>query len=862
VRGGCYSIYSLPNDGAETFVKYVCDDHDGDRDGILVVDDLHPSRYRLHEEEAPAGFKPNPEDAFVVVGRSDVTIVQAHERLAYVLVTTTNADTGSAVGGSCWRVRFPGDREGLVAEACDADDGANDGTTRLTTVPTGQWELLHTIAPNGYTSVAGPTPFAIADDDLELAFALAGPETPVNVSPPTVTGTPRVGVELAGGAGTWTGTKPLTHTYRWERCNATGAACLAIAGATAARYTPVPADLGATLRLAVTVSNLAGSAVAHSSPTAAVAGDPPVSTEPPAITGPALLGALMRATPGSWTGPAPIEIAYRWQRCDTDGDACVPIAGATADTYVPAGAAFHHATLRVLVTASNADGATAALSPATPPLLAPPRNVIEPTVLHLSELPTVGARITGLPGTWVGARPIAYAAQWLRCDTAGEACTEIEAATEWSYRPQLADIAHTLRLRVTATNVDGTHAAPSQATSAVVAVAPLNVTPPLILGGARLRVGADLLGRPGTWVGTPPVAPAPQWLRCDDTGETCLEIPDATDWSYRVSREDVRHTLRLRVTATNIAGSATAFSALTGVLHTAAPQNLTPPFVLGIALVGEPLRGFSGAWGGTRPLQLEPQWLRCDYYGSACDAIAGATGWTFVTTPAERGYTIRLAVTATNPDGTATARSDHTGIVPGAVPGPVNSAPPTFWAHTAEIRGGARLVGRQGTWSGTRPIAYDPQWLRCDDNGELCLPIAGATAWSYVVGRDDVGHTIRLAVTATNTEGSVTARSVPTPLLPPRPPLNLDPPLVSGDARIGGRLRGHEGTWAGARPIQYAPRWRRCTPVGDACILIAGATGWVYVPTVADAGGTVRFEVTATNLDGSRVARSQPVPIG
>ena len=79
VEGGCYSIYASPTGSAESFVEYRCDSHDDlGRDGIVVAGDLQPGRYRLHEEDAPAGFKTSPDDVFVVLERSDVTIVRTH----------------------------------------------------------------------------------------------------------------------------------------------------------------------------------------------------------------------------------------------------------------------------------------------------------------------------------------------------------------------------------------------------------------------------------------------------------------------------------------------------------------------------------------------------------------------------------------------------------------------------------------------------------------------------------------------------------------------------------------------------------------------------------------------------------------
>ena len=58
--------------------------------------------------------------------------------------------------------------------------------------------------------------------------------------------------------------------YAWQRCNAQGATCAAISGATAQTYAVQTADAGSTLRVAVTAKDASGSNTATSSQTAVV----------------------------------------------------------------------------------------------------------------------------------------------------------------------------------------------------------------------------------------------------------------------------------------------------------------------------------------------------------------------------------------------------------------------------------------------------------------------------------------------------------------------------------------------------------------------------------------------------------------
>jgi hypothetical protein len=67
-----------------------------------------------------------------------------------------------------------------------------------------------------------------------------------------VSGTPVEGGSLTSTAGTWSGSPALSRS--WRRCDAAGAACAPIPGATGASYTPTAADVGSRLRVRVTAT--------------------------------------------------------------------------------------------------------------------------------------------------------------------------------------------------------------------------------------------------------------------------------------------------------------------------------------------------------------------------------------------------------------------------------------------------------------------------------------------------------------------------------------------------------------------------------------------------------------------------------
>ena len=187
---------------------------------------------------------------------------------------------------------------------------------------------------------------------------------PRSTAPPTVTGTAAVGRTLTATTGTWAGA-PTTFAPQWERCDSSGASCIAIPRATNPTYVVTDADVGSALRVSVTARNAVGAATAASAPTAAVqATGAPTNTALPTITGTVQVGQTLRATTGAWNG-SPTSFAFQWQRCSATGTSCGELPGATGGTYVvTAGDA--GSTTRVVVTATNSVGSTSAASEPTP----------------------------------------------------------------------------------------------------------------------------------------------------------------------------------------------------------------------------------------------------------------------------------------------------------------------------------------------------------------------------------------------------------------------------------------------------------------------------------------------------------------
>src|SRR4051812_16335448 len=114
----------------------------------------------------------------------------------------------------------------------------------------------------------------------------------------------------------------------------------------------IPRLFGAAATIAVVVAALtavAGTGFAQT--TAAQANYAPTNTAAPTISGTPTVGQTLTASPGSWTSDTTPTYAYQWQRCDSAGNNCAAVTGATAQTYVVQSADVGK-TLRVTVTAT------------------------------------------------------------------------------------------------------------------------------------------------------------------------------------------------------------------------------------------------------------------------------------------------------------------------------------------------------------------------------------------------------------------------------------------------------------------------------------------------------------------------------
>ena len=131
---------------------------------------------------------------------------------------------------------------------------------------------------------------------------------------------------------------------------------------------------------------------------------------------------------------------------------------------------------------------------------------------------------------------------------------------------------------------------------------------------------------------------------------------------------------------------------------------------------------------------------------------------------------------------------------------PVNTKLPTI---TGTPQQGKELTEHNGEWT-NNPTGYTYLWQQCDSSGANCTTISGATTQSYIPVAGDVGHTIRVQETASNSAGpSAPATSEPTAVIKQAVPVNTKLPTITGTAQQGEKLTEHNGEWTNS-PTSFA----------------------------------------------------------
>lgn len=397
-------------------------------------------------------------------------------------------------------------------------------------------------------------------------------------------------------------------------------------------------------------------------------------------------------------------------------------------------------------------------------------------------------------------------------------------------------------------------------------VFPVNPTVTVPVEG--IRVGSLIVGTYTGVVNDPgePYTVAGWWERCVPDTTSCSLI----DWdedgnparfenlrfpftsSYRVQPVDIGYAFRYTLYALGDDTSQIRFS------PTYAPTGVPPQPRADLTLGGMARDGETLAWAptdvlGSPPIRTEYVWERCDVDGTSCSSLAPATTLRRTLIPADIGHRLRVSATSTNSVGSTSYSSPLSAVV--APIATANVAPPSIGG---DARDGDQLHADPGVWRGSGPLTLAQVWQRCNAAGAACEPLDGSSA-TRRLGSDDIGHTMRLEVTASGLGGTVATTSAPTAVVAAVAPGSTSTPFVSGRTVEGETLQSDSGSWSGTGPLLFEHEWLSCEQTGESCTPIAGAdAGDELTLTPALVGRTVRVRITATGPGGSHSARSAP----
>ena len=230
--------------------------------------------------------------------------------------------------------------------------------------------------------------------------------------------------------------------------------------------------------------------------------------------------------------------------------------------------------------------------------------------------------------------------------------------------------------------------------------------------------------------------------------------------------------------------------------------------------VGQQLTTTTGSWSGQPAPTFSYQWRRCDSQGANCSPV----GTNSNATPSSAATPARPS---SSPSPPTTPPAKQAPTPPSSAP----SAPPTRRRqHHAAVD--QRHHDR-------RPAADDDDRQLVRAAGpDLQLPVAplrhprrqlqprsAPTATAYTLVGGDAGSTILVTVTATNTAGQASADSA---FVGPvssanSPPANITPPSISGTTTVGQQLTTTTGSWSGQPAPTFSYQWRRCDTQGANC---------------------------------------------
>ncbi|MGC4175055.1 hypothetical protein [Demequina sp.] len=624
-------------------------------------------------------------------------------------------------------------------------------------------------------------------------LSIPGPFTAAPV--PTISGTPAVGQALTAVTGTWNPAPDFT--YQWKRNGGN------IGSATSSSYTLTPADLGATITVAVTGTKAGYITTSKTSAGSVVAEGAFASAPAPTVTGTLIAGNVLTANVPAWTPTA--TFTYQWMR------GVNPIASATGSTYtLTLDDIQQNISVKVTGTATGY-AATTAQSAGQFVNYGQFTNSASPVV---SGTAAVGETLSVTTGSWTPT-PNAYVYRWVRDNQ------YIAGATASTYILQAADAGAEIYAEVTATKF-GYQGGTKTSTPVEVAGQTFTATPAPIIAGTA-KVGSTLTAQAPVWE---PQADAftYQWLRDG------VAIDGATNATYVLTVADYGHAISVKATGDKALYTSTAATSTPTVTVAAGSFTTVPtPKISGSTYLGATLTATAGTWVPAAST-LKYQWYRS---GSA---ISGATAKTYKLTSSDSGKKITVKVTG-SATGYATASKTSSSLTLSKFFTKTGSV-----AISGTVKVGSTVTASKGTWSPT-PSSYSYQWYR---DG---VAISGATKSTYTVSTASAGKKLTVKVTAKRSGYASQPKTSAAKTVAYGTFKTAPTPKISGTAKVGSTLKFTRGTWS-PTPSSYSYQWYRS---GSA---ISGATGSSYKLTSSDKGKTITVKVTAKKTGYTTTSRT------
>ena len=459
--------------------------------------------------------------------------------------------------------------------------------------------------------------------------------------------------------------------------------------------------------------------------------------------------------------------------------------------------------------------------------------------------PIVGATLTSTAGIWTAVPAVSsYTYQWQRALDVGSTTatwSDISGATSLNYVVTSVDVGQLLRIRVTATNTNGTGTVFAAQTT--VAMVGYNTVAPVVRG--NFVVGQTLEATDGTWSSPYAITLGFQWFSAGSA------ITGAVSPTFTLGDAQIGKVITVTVTASTIQGSLSVTSPSRGTVL--AVSNTVLPTISGSLQVGGTLTVSTGTWLNATTNTY--QW-QSSSDSSIWSAIAGATSASRTLSSAEAGLYIRAQVFGNYTSGSAvayqtTVTTAATAVVPANTAASIatNSVAPVVTGAWAR---GTTLSTSTGTWSSTGTFTY--QWQSLTSGGTTWANIASAGSSTYLLTALETNNYVRVQVTNTNSAGAGIAYSSARSLVDS--PYNTALPTItsgSGGLRIGIVQNVSTGTWTSFSAISgYTYQWQSSANA-TSWTNISSATSASYTPTFDVANLQIRASVTATSVGASTV---------